>query len=619
LSVAGPIIASTAAVTGSAKIAETASPSTPAQPTTSTIGYSCNGLGQISGVTYADGHAVSRAYDPTGRLSSVTDWNGNTIQFRYDGDGNLVSTTYPGGVVDTTTPDAADRPATITTARSGTTLAKFGYTYTPGGLLASTTDSLTGQSPQTFGHNSLTQLTDVGGQPAAYSYDAGDNITTLDDGTTLTYDPANQLTGLTKPGAQTVTFGYDQVGDRTTQTGGASATYGYDQARRLVSAQTGSGSATYAYNGDGLRVGEKTTASQVGFTWDDNSTLPMLLSDATNDYIYGPTDTPVEQVDRTTGNAVFLHADRLGSVRALTDTTGALVGTSSYGPYGAAIAHTGITTPFGYTGQYTDATGLIYLRARYYDPTTAQFLSVDPAYSKIRTRYAYAKGDPLDSTDPSGADPCSATGGGGCSHDGYDPGEVGGTTCAAGYKVAESHLGPICIPWPYVDQPTTPERGDSSPCAESSPAYVAPAPVADDSFPGYVPPNQIDPRVKAIAQQNLGWYHTGWGPISWFENGGVKLSPELVASTTVEVVETIWMDSYGPGTPYDFSLDDSIDLIEGNDSASFWWYTKYVAGKISADTISSFVADSAIYGNPDTTAGKIMLSVVRTVYGGLAG
>jgi RHS repeat-associated protein len=40
------------------------------------------------------------------------------------------------------------------------------------------------------------------------------------------------------------------------------------------------------------------------------------------------------------------------------------------------------------SGQYTDAeSGLIYLRARYYDPVTSQFLTVDPDVSSTMSPY----------------------------------------------------------------------------------------------------------------------------------------------------------------------------------------------------------------------------------------
>ncbi|HWY89932.1 MAG TPA: RHS repeat-associated core domain-containing protein [Solirubrobacteraceae bacterium] len=47
-------------------------------------------------------------------------------------------------------------------------------------------------------------------------------------------------------------------------------------------------------------------------------------------------------------------------------------------------------------------TGLIYLRARYYDPATAQFLTVDPALSTTHEPYVYVGDKPLATIDPSG-------------------------------------------------------------------------------------------------------------------------------------------------------------------------------------------------------------------------
>ena len=48
--------------------------------------------------------------------------------------------------------------------------------------------------------------------------------------------------------------------------------------------------------------------------------------------------------------------------------------------------------------------GLCYLRARYYDPTTAQFLTRDPATATTRSPYAYVGGNPLGMSDPNGLD-----------------------------------------------------------------------------------------------------------------------------------------------------------------------------------------------------------------------
>jgi RHS repeat-associated protein len=66
-------------------------------------------------------------------------------------------------------------------------------------------------------------------------------------------------------------------------------------------------------------------------------------------------------------------------------------------------ATTGTATPVGYAGAYAEpGTGLIYLINRYYDPATAQFLSVDPAVALTQQPYSYAGDDPVNEVDPTG-------------------------------------------------------------------------------------------------------------------------------------------------------------------------------------------------------------------------
>jgi RHS repeat-associated protein len=55
---------------------------------------------------------------------------------------------------------------------------------------------------------------------------------------------------------------------------------------------------------------------------------------------------------------------------------------------------------FGFTGEPSDANGLVYLRARYYNPTIGQFPSLDPI--EVPNRYRYADANPVNRTDPSG-------------------------------------------------------------------------------------------------------------------------------------------------------------------------------------------------------------------------
>jgi RHS repeat-associated protein len=160
---------------------------------------------------------------------------------------------------------------------------------------------------------------------------------------------------------------------------------------------------TYAYDGDGLRA-SKSGSAAASFAWDRSSgKLPLLLTDGSKNWIYGPAGLPVEQIDGA-GNISYLHQDQLGSTRLLTDGTGAVAGTYTYDAYGRTVSHTGTTaTPLEYAGEYVDLeTGFVYLRARYYDPATGQFVTRDPAVASTRHAYAYAGDGPLNATDPTG-------------------------------------------------------------------------------------------------------------------------------------------------------------------------------------------------------------------------
>jgi RHS repeat-associated protein len=130
--------------------------------------------------------------------------------------------------------------------------------------------------------------------------------------------------------------------------------------------------------------------------------LPLILSDKTNSYIYGPAGLPVEQIS-SGGTVTYLHHDQQGSTRLLTGSTGTVTGKCTYGAYGAPTCEGTTTSPLGYDGQYTSSdTGLVYMRARAYDPATAQFLSVDPLGDLTRMPYAYAVDSPLNLDDPTG-------------------------------------------------------------------------------------------------------------------------------------------------------------------------------------------------------------------------
>jgi RHS repeat-associated protein len=119
--------------------------------------------------------------------------------------------------------------------------------------------------------------------------------------------------------------------------------------------------------------------------------------------MYGPNQLPIEQINNTTGTVQYLHHDQAGSTRLLTGSTGTVTGKCTYSAYGTPTCEGSSTTPLGFDGEYTSSdTGLVYMRARVYDPATAQFLSVDPLEKLTRAPYNFAEDNPLNESDPTG-------------------------------------------------------------------------------------------------------------------------------------------------------------------------------------------------------------------------
>ena len=282
-------------------------------------------------------------------------------------------------------------------------LASLAYTRDNDGQLKGTTSKgLPGEEKPAYEYDKNSRLTKGAG--VAYEYDAANNPTKL-GANTYKYSNADELETGT---GYTYTYNEDGQRTKTTPSTGSATTYGYDQAGNLTSAErpkqgeTPEIKDTYAYNGENLRTSQTISGTTSYLAWDMAEELPQLLSDGTNNYIEGPAG-PIEQIS-TAGTTTYLHHDQQGSTRLLTGSTGTVTGSTTFDAYGNKTGSTGTsTTPLGYVGQYTNAdTGLIYLRARTYDPATGQFLTVDPLVGLTRAPYNYAGDNPTTYADPTG-------------------------------------------------------------------------------------------------------------------------------------------------------------------------------------------------------------------------
>lgn len=108
----------------------------------------------------------------------------------------------------------------------------------------------------------------------------------------------------------------------------------------------------------------------------------------------------------------YYHVDALGSVRAVTDASGAVVTRHDFAPFGEEIPPQIVGVHrLQFTGKERDAsTGLDYFGARFYASRTGRFTSVDPAFDLATalvnpqswSRYSYALNNPVRYIDPNG-------------------------------------------------------------------------------------------------------------------------------------------------------------------------------------------------------------------------
>jgi RHS repeat-associated protein len=162
---------------------------------------------------------------------------------------------------------------------------------------------------------------------------------------------------------------------------------------------------TYAYDGDGVRFSRTVGGGPaIRYVSDVNVSLPVTLDDGTRKYVWG-----LGLAYAVSGSDLEIyHADRLRSVRAITDATGAVTATYRTDEFGVPTVTTGTSAqPFHYAGEPLDTSGLTYLRARYYEPSLGRFMSRDMWSGAIRltatlNRYMYVGSNPTTLADPSG-------------------------------------------------------------------------------------------------------------------------------------------------------------------------------------------------------------------------
>jgi RHS repeat-associated protein len=241
----------------------------------------------------------------------------------------------------------------------------------------------------------------TGGATANWTYDAAGNR-----GDTV----ADNLNRPASIGGVSVTS--DVLGNRLTK--GSSISYGWDVLNRMTSYTSGSITTSYVYRADGMRVSKSDSTGSAVYRYDGQMAVQDVETTSTgtivNDYALGARGIDAVSKTDSSGTSVGYplydgHGNRvatltksggsfaLGDLRSYDAWGNVRTGGSTGRPRGRYVANLGHVQD--------DESGLVYMRARYYEPGSGRFLSEDLAHEGSNW-FAYCRNDPVGYTDRSG-------------------------------------------------------------------------------------------------------------------------------------------------------------------------------------------------------------------------
>lgn len=410
-------------------------------------------------------------YDVRGNIIQKTQLQGaqtDVTNYTYTSANRLKTVQLPDDALSTYAYDSTGRISTVSLVPAGTstsTTIVSNITWMPFGPVSSY--QLGSGQTITRSYDANYRVTDVVSPVLSlhFALDPMGNITALGNAAganpateTYSYDPLYRLIGVTDSGTVLESYTYNKTGDRLSKTASGLATgaytytanthqlsatgtssrtndangnttgsvlaantfgFGYSARNRVVSVVRNSASvATYLYNALGQRI-KKTATFPSGiaerYDYDESSHLSSEYGTTNRDYVWMG-DIPVAVVDVTINGSVstsvinYVHADGLGTPRAVTNSAGSAVWTWAYkgNPFGEQqpVGVNGYVLNLRYAGQYYDAeSGTTYNMARGYDPTVGRYLQSDPlGLLAGPNTYTYVGGNPLSNRDPLGLD-----------------------------------------------------------------------------------------------------------------------------------------------------------------------------------------------------------------------
>ena len=228
---------------------------------------------------------------------------------------------------------------------------------------------------------------------SVYNYDDFGNIKTIQNFagtvgsvTNYTYDRNNRLTSRFVDGIKTE-YSYDRQGNLVAEKDEVGSTaYHYNGFNRLTNVYGNNLDATYTYDHTGLRTSKNVNGVHTRLINDGQNVVAQYVDGKSSHFYRG---SSLIGYTNSSCDVNFYQFNAHGDVVSVLDCFGNTVKNYDYDAFGKQKDDIdsfyrnqyGIEiddNPFRYCGEYfDDETGLIYLRARYYDPGIQRFLAED--------------------------------------------------------------------------------------------------------------------------------------------------------------------------------------------------------------------------------------------------
>ncbi len=382
-------------------------------PVNRSISYTYKNEKDLARIQYGP-NTIEYTTDDNGQTTDITLNGQSSANFSWNENSLLESTTFKNGAVILNTYNANQLQKETLKTNSATTWRTNEYEYDKNQQISKITND---DGTVTYTYDALNQLVKEqynNGLSISYTYDSVGNRTsktTLQNGITTTtnysYNDANQMksaggkTYTVSPNGNVTNDGilqyvwnaFNQLTEVKSPTGTIVATYRYDENGRRIYSKDSNGERYYRYNG---------LSNQVLFEEDASGAI-------TKAYTYNASGHPLTMTYQ--GSTYYYLMNYRGDVLALTDDNGTIVAEYTYDAWGNIMSQSGTMAtinPYRYAGyRYDGDSKLYYLMARYYNPDTGVFLSLDPVigdtmYPLTLNGYNYTNNNPVMNVDPDG-------------------------------------------------------------------------------------------------------------------------------------------------------------------------------------------------------------------------